>query len=187
MSTASTKADTVIRNANVITMDRNQPRAQAVAMSDGRIVGVGSNRDVETFIGPGVKVMDLTGKHGFTWVYRRPYPRAEQRHTARDGRRLRSALHIRDTDGPAGYGRRPRRRASGCRASSSTTPRRRRTASFSVEELDAVSAFHPIMVSHRAGHIYYLNSMALELAGFRPRHSLTLSAADWAATRTLGS
>ena len=34
------------------------------------------------------------------------------------------------------------------------------------EDLDAVSTFHPIMVSHRAGHIYYLNSMALEAAGF---------------------
>ena len=34
------------------------------------------------------------------------------------------------------------------------------------DELDAVSTFHPIMVSHRAGHVYYLNSMALELAGF---------------------
>ena len=61
MSTAATKADTVIRNANVITMDAKRPRAQAVAMSNGRIIGLGSNEDVETFIGPGVKVMDLTG------------------------------------------------------------------------------------------------------------------------------
>ena len=62
MSAVSTKADTVIRNANVITMDRGRPRAEAVAISDGRIVGVGSNRDVETFIGPNVRVMDLTGR-----------------------------------------------------------------------------------------------------------------------------
>ena len=59
MSTATTKADTVIRNANVITMDPNRPRVQAVAMSNGRFIGLGRNEDVETFIGPGVKVMDL--------------------------------------------------------------------------------------------------------------------------------
>ena len=29
-----------------------------------------------------------------------------------------------------------------------------------------MSTFHPIMVSHRAGHIYYLNTVALEAAGF---------------------
>ncbi len=34
------------------------------------------------------------------------------------------------------------------------------------EDLDAVSAFHPIMVAHRAGHVYYLNRVALEAAGF---------------------
>ena len=34
------------------------------------------------------------------------------------------------------------------------------------EDLDAVSEAHPILVAHRAGHIYYLNSRALEFAGF---------------------
>ena len=52
MSTPTVKADTVIRNANVITMDPNRPRAQAVAMSNGRFIGLGSNDEVETFIGP---------------------------------------------------------------------------------------------------------------------------------------
>ena len=61
MSTPTTKAETVIRNANIITMDPNQPRVEAVAMSNGRFIGLGSNEDVETFIGPGVKVIDLTG------------------------------------------------------------------------------------------------------------------------------
>ena len=33
-------------------------------------------------------------------------------------------------------------------------------------DLDLVSTEHPIMVAHRAGHIYYLNSKALDLASF---------------------
>ena len=31
-------------------------------MSNGRFIGLGSNEDVETFVGPSVKVMDLRGK-----------------------------------------------------------------------------------------------------------------------------
>ena len=121
----------VIRSANVLTMDRDRPRAQGVAMSDGRIVGVGSNNDVETFIGPGVQVLDLAGSTVPPRLHRRSHPRPEQRHPPRHGRRLRPALHRRNPDRPP----RPRRdhapRASGCRASSSTTPRQTKTASCS--------------------------------------------------------
>ena len=45
------RADTVIRRANVITIDPAQPRATAVAMRDGRIIGVGSDADVATLVG----------------------------------------------------------------------------------------------------------------------------------------
>ena len=33
-------------------------------------------------------------------------------------------------------------------------------------DLDAVSTEHPILVAHRAGHVYYTNSLGLEVAGF---------------------
>ena len=34
------------------------------------------------------------------------------------------------------------------------------------EDLDAVSAVHPVLVAHRAGHVYYGNTLALERACF---------------------
>ena len=40
---ATYHADTVIRRANVITIDPALPRASAVAMRDGRFIGVGSD------------------------------------------------------------------------------------------------------------------------------------------------
>ena len=55
-------ADTVIRRANVITIDPNLPRATAVAMRDGRFIGVGSDSDLETLIGPGTRIVELPGK-----------------------------------------------------------------------------------------------------------------------------
>ena len=57
--TSNYRAETVIQNANVITMDPRRPRAQAVAMGHGRFLAVGDNDDVAGLIGPDTKVMDL--------------------------------------------------------------------------------------------------------------------------------
>jgi predicted amidohydrolase YtcJ len=43
-------------------MDSADTRAQAVAVRDGVIVGVGGDHDVENLIGPGTRVMDCRGK-----------------------------------------------------------------------------------------------------------------------------
>ena len=53
------KAEIVIKNANVITIDPSMPRAGAIAVSDGKIIGVGSNQDIEGLTGPGTKVLDV--------------------------------------------------------------------------------------------------------------------------------
>ncbi len=55
-------ADLVLANANVITMDPARPRAQAVAIKGGRIVGVGTNQDVMLWAGKGTLVRDLGGQ-----------------------------------------------------------------------------------------------------------------------------
>ena len=54
-------AETIVRNANVITVDSRQPRAQALAMRGGRFVAVGRNEDVDALKGPGTAVLDLEG------------------------------------------------------------------------------------------------------------------------------
>ena len=43
MASLGTQPDTVILNANVITIDPGRPRAQAVAISQGRFVAVGDS------------------------------------------------------------------------------------------------------------------------------------------------
>ena len=58
----ATYADTVIRNSNIITVDPQLPRAQALAIHDGKFVAVGTNGDLENLIGPGTCVLDLSGK-----------------------------------------------------------------------------------------------------------------------------
>jgi len=62
MTSTNGKAETVIKNANIMTMDTGRPRAEAVAMTHGRFAGVGSNEDMEGLIGPGTNVVDMGGK-----------------------------------------------------------------------------------------------------------------------------
>jgi predicted amidohydrolase YtcJ len=57
------EADTIIKNAWIWTVDRKQPHAQALAIVDGRIAGVGSDKDVETkWRGNKTQVIDAGGK-----------------------------------------------------------------------------------------------------------------------------
>lgn len=59
---AADSADLVLKNAVVHTMDARRPRAQAVAVRGGQIVAVGSNRELEPFMGPRTRVRDLAGR-----------------------------------------------------------------------------------------------------------------------------
>jgi predicted amidohydrolase YtcJ len=53
--------DTIMTNGNVITVDDNFSTAQAVAIKDGKIVGVGSNKDVMKLKGKATEILDLKG------------------------------------------------------------------------------------------------------------------------------
>ena len=56
-------ADLVIRNAKIVTIDRQSPRAEAVAMKGEFIIAAGSNRSIDAFIKQGsTKVIDARGK-----------------------------------------------------------------------------------------------------------------------------
>lgn len=55
-------ADLVLTNGVIYTLEENRPKAQAVAIIDNRIAVVGTNADVQPFIGPQTRVIDLQGK-----------------------------------------------------------------------------------------------------------------------------
>ena len=54
--------ETIITNAKILTMDEARPRAEAVALGDGRILAVGSRTEVEALAGPGTRVVDAGGR-----------------------------------------------------------------------------------------------------------------------------
>ena len=54
-------ADTVYTNGKIYTVNEAQPRAEAVAVKDGKFLVVGSNADVEEVTGEATAVVDLGG------------------------------------------------------------------------------------------------------------------------------
>ncbi len=55
-------ADLVLRNGKIITVDDSQPTAQSVAIRADRLVAVGSDSQIEPFIGPETEVLELGGR-----------------------------------------------------------------------------------------------------------------------------
>jgi len=58
----SEKADMVISNGIIYTMDDFNPLAEAVAIREGKIIAVGSEYAVGSYIGSETKILDLNGK-----------------------------------------------------------------------------------------------------------------------------
>jgi predicted amidohydrolase YtcJ len=55
-------ADLVLRGGKVVTVDESRPEAEAVAIAGERIVAVGSDAEIEGFIGPDTEVIELNGR-----------------------------------------------------------------------------------------------------------------------------
>jgi predicted amidohydrolase YtcJ len=56
------EADLVLLNGRVVTVDRDQPEAEAVAIQGDRILAVGSSAEMEALAGPGTEVVELAGR-----------------------------------------------------------------------------------------------------------------------------
>ena len=54
-------ADLVLKNANIYTVDEHKPNAQAVAVRRDKIVFVGSDAEVQGYVGQNTRVLDLKG------------------------------------------------------------------------------------------------------------------------------
>ena len=165
MANANGHPELVIRNANIITIDPGRPRAQALAVRHGRFVAVGDDDSVGRLAGPNTRVLDLSGKTvlpGFIDAHIHVL-NSGIRHVMAADCDLRSIAAIQDAlrewtrATPAGQW------VQGFKFDDTKTAEGR---FLFRQDLDVVSTQHPLMVAHRAGHIFYLNSRALELAGF---------------------
>ncbi len=54
-------ADLVLHNGKVVTVDDAMPEAEAIAVNGHTITAVGSNAEIEAYIGDNTEVIDLDG------------------------------------------------------------------------------------------------------------------------------
>lgn len=170
---ATVTADTVFLNGTVLTMENSQPRAEAVAVRDGKIIYVGNTADVMTSVGDSTQTIDLDGRtllpgfvdsHGHAWMIGfqaltanlLPPPDGE----GKDIDSLVSLLEswaksneqaVKDVGWIIGFGY----------DNSQLAEQRHPTR----HDLDRVSEDIPILIIHQSGHLGVANSRALEIAG----------------------
>jgi hypothetical protein len=158
------RAELVLHNGNIVTMNAREPRAQAIAIARGRIVAVGSDADVLHLAAAGTKKVDLGGKTvlpGFIDAHSHP-AQAGVMHLRMVDCDLRSiaaiqaALRERAAKTPAGEW------VLGFKYDDTKTSDGR---PLRISDLDAAVPDHPVQIEHRGGHTAYCNSKAFQKAG----------------------
>lgn len=61
-SSSASTADVVFINAKIYNVNEHQPWADSIVIEDNRIVSVGSDNAVKSYIDSGARVVDLNGK-----------------------------------------------------------------------------------------------------------------------------
>jgi predicted amidohydrolase YtcJ len=158
------KPELILHNGNVVTMNGREPRAQALAISRGTILGIGSNADVLNLASVGTKRIDLGGKTvlpGFIDAHSHP-AMAGVMHLRmvdcdlRSVAAIQAALRERAARTPAGEW------VLGFKYDDTKTSDGR---PLKIEDLDAAVPDHPVQIEHRGGHTAYSNSLAFAKAG----------------------
>jgi predicted amidohydrolase YtcJ len=158
------KPDLILHNGNIVTVNPKKPRAQAIAISRDRILGIGEDAEILNLASPGTKKIDLGAKTvlpGFIDAHSHP-AMAGLMHLRMVDCDLRSiaaiqgALRERAAKTPAGEW------VLGFKYDDTKTTDGR---PLSIGDLDAAVPDHPVQIEHRGGHTAYCNSMALQKAG----------------------
>jgi predicted amidohydrolase YtcJ len=160
-------ADLIVVNANVVTIDKSQPHAEAFAVENGRISAVGTNTEIRRLATPSTKVLDLKGKTvtpGFNDVHLHPgavFPDDSPYQTpwlgpdkVKNMDELIAVLKKKAGQTPKGILVRGSRYDD---ISLGRFPTR--------HDLDKASTDHPISITHASGHVSSVNSYILEASG----------------------
>jgi predicted amidohydrolase YtcJ len=157
-------ADLVLRNGQIWTVNRKQPRAEALAILGDRLLAVGSDADVKPLIGPRTQVIDLKQRRAVPGFH------DSHVHLLSSGMRL-SQVQLKDARDEADFGRRlrdfdrklpPGRWILGGdwdhdRAFAGKLP--------TAEMVDKYVPDRPVFMRRYDGHMALVNTRALKLAG----------------------
>ena len=157
-------ATLVVTNAVVYTVDKQQPKAEAVAVIGDRIVAVGSRIDIDLWRGPKTKVIDAGGKlllPGFNDAHL---------HFIQGGAQL-EQVQLTDVATPEEFAKRIAAQTKKTREGEWILGGRWDETKWPKPELptkelvDAVTGDIPVFVDRYDGHEALANSAAMKLAG----------------------
>jgi predicted amidohydrolase YtcJ len=154
--------DVILYNGSIWTVEDQLPRAQALAISDGRIFAIGSNDEVLLLATANTRKVDLSWKTvlpGFNDAHSHPiYSGVNHlKKVACDKdtiEAIQQAVHERAEKTPTGQW------VVGFLYDDGKTPR-----PVNRHDLDAAAPNNPVLIGHRGGHTIFVNSAALKLAG----------------------
>ena len=162
------KADLVVINAKVYTVESRMPKAEAVAVKNGRFIAVGMNDEIKGIVGKDTRTIDakqMTVVPGFTDCHNHAggevllyevlvgNPFEVEFVTIAS---IIDKLRAKARQTPPGTW------VEGFFFDDTKVKDKRE---LNVHDLDEVSVQHPVVVRHRGGHTSYYNSKALEMAG----------------------
>jgi predicted amidohydrolase YtcJ len=170
---ATQTADRIWSGGPILTMVDGQPRVDAIAVKDGKIIALGSSEQVRQFQGAGTVMEDLAGRallpgfvdaHGHAFMIglqaasanllAAPDGKVTDIESLQDALTKWSSEHadVQESIGMVlGFG------YDDAQLAEQRHPTRK--------DLDVISADVPVLIIHQSGHIGVMNSKALELAG----------------------
>jgi len=157
-------ADLIVTNAKIYTVDKNQPKAEAVAVLGERIVGVGTSAAMDAWRGPETRMIDAGGKlllPGFNDAHL---------HFISGGLQL-DSVKLNDAGSPEEFARRIAERAKITRRGEwilggDWDETKWNPAQLPTRDLiDSIAPKTPVFVGRYDGHMALANSLALKLAG----------------------
>ena len=163
---AGDRADLVFTDGVVHTVDSDNNLAEAMAVSDGKVLGVGSTAEVNATAGPGTRHIELNGRSltpGFI--------DAHQHFTGVGSAEYAIDCKAAGMDSISAIVEAVRKRAEGEPAGTWIRGRGYDHSKLVEQrhpnrhDLDAVSPDHPVLLSRTCGHIVAFNTKAAEVAG----------------------
>ena len=166
---AHVAADRVFINGQVLTVDAADAQVQSIAIKNGKVLRVGSNQDTQAVRGENTEVIDLRGKTVIPGI------QDTHSHFTYSGM---LSFQVDLNSPPIGTVQNMAQLQARIRDHMQANPSKKWVTGFGYDDtllaekrhptkadLDAVSATHPILITHVSGHLAVANTAALTLAG----------------------
>ncbi len=169
-ASAQQSADLVLRGGVIATMEPEAPQVEAIALRGGRIAALGSNADMQAWIGPATRVVELDGRFAM--------PGFIEGHGHFEGLgQSKMMLDLREAEVWDDIVKQVERAAAdaepgqwiigrGWHQAKWRQPPQPQVDGYPTHDaLSRVSPNNPVMLTHASGHMNFANAAAMRLAG----------------------